>query len=1018
MTHTQTRITRLSNPQRELLAHWLDIPADKFSEVYSLERAEQLVAYVEKKPHGDLSEKSLRTFLKGALPAYMVPGAFSVLDQLPVLPNGKIDRNLLQRQGLNLKDRTACATKSLTSTEEGLSKLWALLFGLQEVKPDDDFFALGGNSLSATRLCAQIERRFPWPVSVQELFDYPTIALLANYIDTRPGGSRYQEIAAGEEPPGADSIPSVTAKTTKLSFQQRRLWFLDQWYADSTGTLNATYNMAVKVVFKGRLNQDCLENTLREIVKRHNMLKARFFMKEGAPYFWIDNEQKFKLNRRRHPGPAGDPEAQWLAHFISDRVNKPFDLVSGPPLRCDLVELDRDRSLLLISMHHIVSDGWSFGILLKDLAEIYGDLVLRNPLPSHSAKNQYADYIAWQEKYLTPKALKPHLDYWKKKLKDLPPLMELPTDFPRPVIQSHRGDVVKCRIQDPLGKRLGEFAHSNQATLFMVLLTGFKVLMARYTHQRDVVVGTASANRHAVEFENTIGFFANTLVLRSMLDENDSFTDALDKVRQTLLEAYSHQDVPFEMLVETLNPDRHLSHAPLFQVIFTMLPPLTRRASLPSLEMTTQDVYNATAKFDLIFAVEETAQGLNLELEYNTDLFEAATLQRMLGYYQVLLERALDAPRKPALQLPLLSGGDQQSWLMQSKNHDDIQVCHSPLPLNQSVIQWFEQQAADHPHRAAITHNRSVITYGVLNQRANKMARVLAENGIGDDHLVGIYLPRHFDMVIAVLATFKAGAAYVPLDHNYPAERLAYMLEDAGLELLITRREHKGELPPFSGKTLMLDRDANQLRNQKVLPLQRKAGVNDLAYVVYTSGSTGQPKGIAVNHITLTNFIGWHLATTSLVVGGKTLQYAPLSFDVSNQEIFATLCAGGILALVGEQVRHDPAQLWELLVRQRVSRLFLPPAALEPLVLYADGHDKKSAPALREIWVGGEQLKIDDHWKSFFRRNASCRLFNYYGPSECHAVTAYRLPRQCGSLAHPTSHRQGVLQYSNLYPGS
>ncbi len=966
MNDLHAYITTLSVRRRELLSIWLNEMLASAPETRQAPGDPQLTAYIVCRSGHLVTEKELCEFLKEKLPDYMVPEAFVLVKDLPLMPNGKVDRRaLLCIDGTDLHDLDIDYAAPGTPTEEMLKGLWQEILQQQTVSIHDNFFRLGGHSLLAMQLSSRVRDIFSIELSVRRLFELPTLAKLAEHIEA---------IRRQDRKPIAPISVISREVPLSLSFAQKRLWFLSQLEGSS-----ATYNMAAEVDLIGQLDVDALEQSLTEIVQRHEALRTTFALEDGAPVQMIAPPKAVILQAidlQALTNEEADTEARRLADVA---IRDPFDLSRGPLIRFQLLRLGHQKHRLLLSMHHIVSDGWSINVFFRELAAIYAasSQGFASPLPDLFI--QYGDFSYWQNQYLTPEVQQTHLDYWQQHLAGAPPLLELPTSRPRPPVQTFQGGTVVFEIDKNLKQRLESLGQEVGATLFMTLLAAFKILLARYSGQTDIVVGTPIANRQRSELEPLIGFFANTLVLRTQLQANQNFLDVLSQVRKIALDAYAHQDMPFEHLVEALNPERHLSHAPLFQIMFVLQNQPLRTLESGRVLMSSRDLFNATAKFDIVLSMEETAQGLIGQLEYNSDLFERETIIRMIGHYQTVLQAITLNPEEQIQSLPLLTYEEYQ--LLKSFNQTQADLLHSIDCMHH----LFETQAEQFPDQLAVIGPEidQALTYRDLNARANHLAHHLQLLGVRPEVLVGICLERSLAMVIAVLAVWKAGGAYVPLDPSYPQERLHFMLEDSQAAVLLKQEDIILDTP---ATTKIVRLDDFPLTEESHDNIRSTVTPDNLVYITYTSGSTGKPKGIAMTHRAVANLISWHVATSTLSQGSRTLQFAPLSFDVSFQEMLATWCAGGTLVLLSEQERRDPLIMLELLKTRAIERLFLPTAALQHLAIA--GMQAQALPTgLREVWVGGEQLRITREIRSLFSRLEHCTLYNYYGPSECHAVT-------------------------------
>src|SRR5215208_6650241 len=779
--------------------------------------------------------------------------------------------------------------------------------------------------------------------------------------------------------------PTRGRKKYPLSYAQERLWFLDQFQPAS-----AIYNIPTAIEINAALNVRAVEEALQELLRRHEVLRTSFSNEDGGPVQVVHPRVSFKLQVEDLRSLSEGERVAAAQRLADEEARQPFDLTLAPLLRARLLQLAEHRYVLLLTMHHIISDGWSMAVFFSEYSTLYEAYCQgrRSPLPELPL--QYANYAVWQRQWLQGAVIDEQLHYWKQQLASMPELLELPTDHLRPPVQSFRGGWQAFVLGAAVSRRLRELSQQQGATLFMTLLSAWQILLLRYSGREDIVVGTPIAGRNREETEKLIGFFVNTLVLRSRLQRHWSFREVLAHVREVCLEAYAHQDLPFEKLVEELQPERNLSHNPLFQITFVLQNMLTTTPqtgpgnpgeTAPAGSFTAE-VGTSTAKFDLTLSVTESGDYLTMGLEYSTDLFEAATISRLAQHFQTLLEGITNNPEQPISQLPLLTAAEREQMLREWNNTSKP---YQP----QCVHELFETQAAQRPQQTAVLFRQEQVSYEELNARANQLAWYLRELGVGPEVKVGLCLERGIEALLAILGILKAGGAYVPLDPEYPRERLSFMLTDAGVKVLLTQ-EHLVQRLPTQGAANILSLEKiweAVAKNSRQNP-NRQASADNLAYVVYTSGSTGRPKGVAMTHHALSNLLSWQLSHPTLSCPRRTLQYASLSFDVSFQEIFTTLCSGANLVIAPAETRHDFAELLRDLDRAEVERLFIPPAVLQQLEFIGD-----SLPTprfLRQLITAGEQLKLSEQLIRYLAK-LGCTLHNHYGPSESHVVTQFEM---------------------------
>ncbi|HEU4880987.1 MAG TPA: condensation domain-containing protein, partial [Longimicrobium sp.] len=715
-----------------------------------------------------------------------------------------------------------------TPVEEVLAGIWAELLRLERVGVEESFFDLGGHSLLATRVVSRVRELFGVELPLRALFEGPTVAALAG---------RVEEIRRADLPVLPAVLPTERTGALPLSFAQERLWFIDRMEPGS-----ATYNIPAALRLTGALDERALERALGEIVRRHEALRITFGEVDGSPVQVIAPFDGFALPVEDLSG-LGDADREAAAkRRAGDEASHAFDLSAGPLFRAALLRLGEEDHVLLLTMHHIVSDGWSMGVLFRELSALYEAYREGRESPLPDLPVQYADYAVWQREQLAGEVLDRQLAYWKERLGGAPELLELSTDHPRPAVQTFRGATVPVEFSAELLERLQALGRGEGATLYMTLLSTFQVLLSKYSGSEDIVVGSPIAGRTRGEVEGLIGFFVNTLVLRADLAGDPSFRETLRRVREATLGAYEHQEVPFEKLVAELQPERSLSHSPLFQVLFTLQNAEGGGSALPGLEVGGVGAAMEIAKYDLSLDLVATPQGLRGGLNYSTDLFERGTIDRMLGHLERVLEQvAADADVRLS-QLELL-GGPERALVLEEWNRTAAEV-----PADRCIHELFEEQAERTPAAVALRFEEESLTYADLDERANRLANHLRRRGVRPETRVGICLERGPELVVAMLAVMKAGGAYVPLDPAYPAERLAFMLADSGAPLLLTRLPLPEGLAPDAVEIVCLDADRERIEAKSAQAPAAGVRPENVAYVIYTSGSTGTPKGVMVPH--------------------------------------------------------------------------------------------------------------------------------------------------------------------------
>ncbi len=942
------------------------------TEEYQENQEQRLVAYVVRSrksegsdlpPHdqeGPLEEE-FRHYVQSKLPDYMVPSAFVLLDAMPLTPNGKIDRKALPSLTHERPTLYTPYVAPTTETEQMLVAIYSALLGIREIGVNDDFLRLGGHSLLAMQLLSRIRSQWALDLPVHTVFERSTVAQLATYLHEQGGSPKIQTTSRHSIRPGVRTEP------LPLSFGQERLWFMDRVEGQQL-----LYNEHWALHLRGQLDVQALSRAFTEIVRRHEILRTTYAQIDGTLRQMIAAPAPVLLSIRE----CTHADAQTIQAEVTAAWQEPFDLTEGPLWRVQLLRTAATEHVLVMIMHHSISDDWSFRVFLNELAAFYRAITAAKPSPLLPLPIQYGDFVQWQREQLQGEMHERLLAYWREQLDGIPPLLKLPTDHVRPTEPSTQATRELFVIPNVLWEKLQAISHANQTTLFMTLFAAYVTLLYRYTGQDDIVIGVPSASRDYAEIEPLIGFFVNTLPLRSRLTEEMSTLALLAQVKQTLLDGQQHQALPFEQLVEALAPQRTLHYTPIFQVMFTSQMALTDQFNkLTDLTATLLPRTNMPAKFDLVLEIEEQTAQLVGAWDYNTALFAPATIARMTGHLITLLTGMADNPAAPLHTLPLLTDAERRQLLIE---WNDTAVAH---PLDQGVHQLFERCAARTPDAVAVVYDGQSMTYGELNRRANQLAHYLIKRGIGPERIVGICIERSPAMVISLLAIFKAGGAYVPLDATYPQARLAFMVEDADIALLLTQEQFLSQLPPAALTThrspyphrplVRIDRDAAMIAAEcDENPAPRGTSYN-LAYLLYTSGSTGEPKGVAVTHRSLTNFTCTEIRRFNFNGESRVLQFAALSFDASLSEICTALCGGGTLYLpTSEQALPGPA-LAELLLEGAITHVKLPPSALTVL-------PQVDYPALQVLMTIGEACTSDQI--AFWSRGR--RFCNGYGPTE------------------------------------
>jgi amino acid adenylation domain-containing protein len=970
--------------QQSLVLPREDIPGEK-----------RLVAYVVVAENCQVDIQELRQFLQPRVPSYMLPTHMVVLDQIPLTTNGKPDRRKLpapeeQRPTLQLS-----YVAPRTATEELLAGIWTQVLRLDRVGVLDNFFDLGGDSLLAMRIIARVRELFQIELSFASCFTTPTIAAMGTQVEVAQ-----QTVTAGPEALALQKV-AVLPEQVPLSFGQESLWLADRLTANLS-----TYNEAFGFRIGGVLNIEALASSLQQLVQRHQTLRTRFSTLDGQHWQVIAPTLELPLPLTDLQSVYSEQGDQGLRVYVQREIFIPFDLASGPLLRAHLFRLNKQEHFFLLILHHILTDGWSATVLFQELATFYTAQVEQRPAALPALSLQYADYALWQRTFMRDEVLERLRSYWLPQLQDAPFPLPLPTDHPRPPLPSYRGAVHHFSLASALNADLHRFSRQEGYTLFMILLAGVQTLLARCTNETDIVVGTPSANRTHPDLEPLIGYFVNMLALRTDLSGNPTVRELLSRVRDVALGAYAHQDLPFELLVQGLNPERDARYStPLFQVSVQLrapVPPL----SLPQLRVDAWDLELANAKFDLDFSFEEDTQELRGTVIYNTDVFEARTIERLVVYLQQLFSGMVADPEQRLADLPLLTGQEQEQILVEWND------THSDYPDWQCLHQLFEEQVQRSPENVAIISGEEQLTYRELNERANQLAHYLKKVGVGPEVLVCVCMDRSLDLMISWLGILKAGGAYVPLDPTSPQEYLAFMVEDTQAPVLLLHSSLQERFQAVSAQILCVDTAWPQLvQEDRTNPLNQ-GDQHNLAYVIYTSGSTGRPKGVLVEHQSLVNLAFWHLQAFAVQSQDRATHLAGIAFDAAGWELWPYLMVGASVSLVPDAVRLDPAQLQAWLIAQHITLSFLPTPVAEMVLALP----WPATLALRTLLIGGDTMH------SYPPAGLPFRVINNYGPTENTVVAtsgevlASAQRETLPSIGRPISNTQIYILDEALHP--
>lgn len=907
----------------------------------------------------------LRQFLQARLPHYMVPSALVRLDALPLTTSGKVNRRELPPPDASLFDQRPEYVAPRNPREQKLAEIWSDLLHVPRVGITDNFFHLGGHSLLAAQLVLRINRELATSITLRDLFEAHTIADLAQRLD-----------ASAVDADAGEPIPTIDRdQTLELSLTQEALWMLDRMEPDLP-----TYTSFPAVRIEGELDVDAISRAFDEIVRRHEVLRTSFPELRGRPVLRIEPARKGALDIVDLRNKSADEQRETLAELVR-AWRQPIDLTRGPAVRATLVRLEDQQALALLAMHHIVYDGWSFGIFLHELNVLYEAFRRGESSPLPELTVQFADFAAWQRSRLQGLLLDRLASYWKQQLADLQPL-ELPTDRPRPAILEAHQSVMPLVLPADLRSRVEQLGRREGVTPFMIYLAAFQLLLARYSRQDDIAVGSPVANRMRLELEPLIGYFINVVVLRTKLDGEPTFSELLQRVRKTTMEAFEHQELTFDRVVAEVRPPRDLSRHPLFQAMFVLQ--AEAEPTWPEgLRVTPWEEAPPTVpsdRFDLTLTLQPDSSGVSGTIVFNSDLFESSTIERFGQHYCRLLESLVEAPQQSISRARCVDADEQQR--IASLSQGPSRAIDEPACVHDRIAARAQQT----PAADAVVHEDRRWTYGELNATANQLARHLRSLGAGPGKTVAIQLDRSPEMIAAMLGVLKAGAAYLPLDPNQPTNRTAYMVEDAAPCAVVTSTTLAERLPAGVPAVVCLDRDADAISAWDRDDLPSAAGPNDAAYVIYTSGSTGQPKGVVIEHRALGNYVDAAIEQYELQPADRVLQFASFSFDAHVEEVFPTLARGATLVLRTEDMLAAYSTFARHVERLALTFITLPTAFWHELVA-SMGADPRPLPAsLRLVVIGGEAVDPRRVAGWFDKMGERIRLVNTYGPTEATVV--------------------------------
>ena len=890
------------------------------------------------------SINEIRKYLEEKLPDYMIPSYFLEIEKVPLTANGKIDSKKLPDPYTERILSSNIFVAPRNEIEKKLVEIWQNLLGVAKVGMFDNFFELGGHSLLATQIISKIREEFNIELPLKTIFNNPDLQSFAKIVAlTKSSG----EIAKIE-------IVSRDAELP-VSYAQERLWFIDQ-YAH-----NSIYNMAGAANLIGKLDIQVLEKTFSEIIRRHEVLRTNIVTINKVPSQRIHTNPKFKLKTLDFSHLQEQEANEKILKRIQIETDKPFDLANESLIRLELYKINDENHIIFLNKHHIVSDGWSISVFYKEITKLYKAFSENKPSPLPELGIQYADFAVWQRKHIGGQILNNQSEYWKSKLTNTP-ILELPTDRIRPSEQTFKGASMRFLLDKAVSEKLYAFSKDNNVTLFMTLLSVFNVLLYKYTGQEDICVGSPIANRTRIEIEPLIGFFVNTLALRSSLSSDMKFDNLIKQIKETTLDAYANQDIPFEKVVEIVQPERNLSYSSLFQVMMVLQNNPTSEISFGELSLNPIEYDHIVSRFDMVLEFEETPMGLRGRIEYNTDLFDKDRIERMVGHCKVLFDSILSKPNTRISDLEILTPSEKQLMLYEWNDTG------FDFPKEKCIHHIFEAQVLNTPENVALVFESTEITYQELNEKSNQLAHYLQEKGVKPDDLVGICVERSIEMIVGLLGVLKAGGAYVPIDPSNPEKRISFMLEDADCRIVLTQKDI--QLPEINSEIIYLDSDWGKIKNKPTHNPKSKVRSNNLSYVIYTSGSTGRPKGVMLQHSGLSNLQQEQGRIFGITETDVVLQFASLSFDASVWEIFMALTKSAKLVLAKSENLIDVKELAKIINDHKISIVTLPPTILNLL--------DSDLPSLKTVISAGEDCTAELVKK--WAKNST--FFNAYGPTE------------------------------------
>ncbi|WP_010099279.1 non-ribosomal peptide synthetase [Ornithinibacillus scapharcae] len=945
--------------------------------VAEIGNSHELYAYVQVDDPESVAALEIQHHIEGLLPHYAVPQKIIVLKQLPLNRNGKVDKKSLPVFGEIQDNEHREFTPPSTDLEKRIAQLWQELLNVKKVGLNDHFFALGGHSLLATQLILLIKETIGVTIPLKAIFEGPTLRQLIEIIEQQEEGSTNNGTYLNKD----QSIKRVEDNPNgyPLSFNQQRLWFLNQLYPEQT-----SYHMYSAIKLTGSLNEMALEKSISDIIMRHESLRTNFIYskKDDMPLQVIHREREISIQKHSLVNEKEVDQENKIRNIAEDAILANFDLEKDSLLRVVIIQKSELEHLLLIVMHHIISDAWSVGVFNKELVELYNFYHDGVESPLQELNIQYRDFANWQQQSINRDSYQSDLAYWEENLYGLEPV-ELPTDYPRKVSLEDRGDRVYLRFSKEMTEKLVQLSDANESTIYMTMLSILNLLVYRYTGSNDISIGSPIANRTLKELNPLIGFFVNTLVMRSEVLPSMTFSDLLKQVRGTSLEAFEHQQTPFEAIVDRLQPNRHLNQTPLFRIGYVHQNTPMEKVELSGLTIQGVELPIYSAKFDTMFISWNSNDQLCLAIEYNTSLYRRSTIERMSSHIYQLIHSVIDAPNTPLSAIPMLTESEREILLHKWNDTEEL------LDYRRSIIEYFEEQVRKTPFHRALKYEGKALKYEELNERSNQLAYYLMKKGVKPGDYVGISMYRSIEMIVSLLGILKTGAAYVPLDPDFPKDRINHMIKDTNMEIVLVHPDTK---KVFEGTGMsinlvdLVQQKPELYQMEKVNP-SVQLDQESVAYVLYTSGSTGKPKGVEVKHTGVSNRLLWMQRYFQLQDYDCVLQKTPYSFDVSVWEFFWPLMTGATLVMAKRDGHRDPEYLQRIIMEESITTIHFVPSMLAQFLEFGD---ISQCHTLERIICSGEELTNELQQLFFHKRSSEGQeLYNLYGPTEASIDVSY-----------------------------